>query len=58
VPKIRLVAAVAFLTADDTQTAFQLLKPMAADPNGGEASRQAQRVLELLETYGAAPGTP
>jgi tetratricopeptide (TPR) repeat protein len=58
VPKIRLVAAVAFLTAADTQTAFQLLKPMAADPNGGEASRQAQRVLELLETYGAAPGTP
>lgn len=57
VPKIRLVAAVAFLAADDTQTAFQLLKPMAADPNGGEASRQAQRVLELMEADGAAPGT-
>jgi len=55
VAKIRLVAAVAFLMADDTQTTFQLLKPMAADPNGGEASRQAQRVLELMETYGAAP---
>lgn len=49
VAKIRLVAAVAFLSADDADTAFQLLKPMAADPNGGEASRQARRVLELME---------
>lgn len=49
VAKIRLVASVAFLMADDADTAFQLLKPMAADPNGGEASRQAKRVLDLME---------
>jgi hypothetical protein len=36
VATIRLVAAVAFLRADDTATAFSLLKPMSADPNGGE----------------------
>lgn len=53
VAKIRLVTAVAYLMADDTEGAFQLLKPMAADPNGGEASRQAQRALDLIEKYGA-----
>lgn len=55
VAKIRLVTAVAYLMADDTEGAFQLLKPMAADPNGGETSRQAQRALDLIEKYGAGP---
>jgi hypothetical protein len=48
VSKIRLVAAVAFLLADDRQTAFQLLKPLSADPNGGIATLQAKRVLDLM----------
>lgn len=48
VSKIRLVAAVAFLMADDRQTAFQLLKPLSADPNGGIATLQAKRVLDLM----------
>jgi len=48
VSKIRLVAAVAFLLADDRQTAFQLLKPLSADPNGGIATLQAKRVLNLM----------
>lgn len=52
VAKIRLVAAVAFLMADDSDAAFQLLKPMAADPNGGDASSQAQRILDLMERTG------
>ncbi|RRN64139.1 hypothetical protein [Caulobacter sp. 602-1] len=41
VAKIRLVAAVAFLTADDFETTFALLKPMSADPNGGAAGQVA-----------------
>jgi tetratricopeptide (TPR) repeat protein len=48
VAKIRIVAAVAFLQADDAQTAFSLLKPMSADPNGGLAAAQARRVLDLM----------
>jgi hypothetical protein len=54
VATIRLVAAVAFLRADDATTAFSLLKPMSADPNGGEPARRARRVLELM----AADATP
>jgi hypothetical protein len=53
VAKIRIVTAVAFLQAGDTATAFALLKPMSADPNGGLAAAQARRVLELMAT--AAP---
>jgi hypothetical protein len=48
VAKIRIVAAVAFLEADDAETAFALLKPMSADPNGGIAAAQAQKVLNLM----------
>lgn len=48
VAQIRIVSAVAFLEADDTETAFSLLKPVSADPNGGTAAAQAQRVLELM----------
>ncbi len=42
------MSAVAFLEADDTETAFSLLKPVSADLNGGTAAAQAQRVLELM----------
>ena len=48
VAKIRIVTAVAFLLADDAQTAFSLLKPISADPNGGLAAAQAQKVLKLM----------
>lgn len=48
VAKIRIVAAVAFLEAGDAATAFSLLKPMSADPNGGIAAVQAQQVLNLM----------
>ena len=48
VAKIRLVAAVAFLRARDERTAFQLLKPMSADPNGGMAARQAKLLLDMM----------
>jgi hypothetical protein len=48
VAKIRIVTAVAFLEAGDAETAFSLLKPMSADPNGGIAAAQARRVLELM----------
>lgn len=59
VTKIRLVAAVAFLLADDTQTAFQLLKPISADPNGGVAATQARRVLDMMGRLdGAEPSGP
>lgn len=54
VSKIRLVAAVAFLMADDRETAFQLLKPLSADPNGGIAAAQARRVLDLMSRLDAA----
>jgi len=52
VAEIRIVAAVAFLRADDSETAFSLLKPMSADPNGGLASVQARKVLELMAKAG------
>jgi hypothetical protein len=55
---IRLTAAVAFLMADDTQTAFQLLKPMSADPYGGIAARKAKEVLDLMARLETAPKTP
>lgn len=48
VAKIRLVTAVASLMADDTEGAFQLLKPMAADPNGGPAALQAKLLLDMM----------
>lgn len=48
VAKIRIVAAVAFLKAEDVQTAFALLKPISADPNGGLATAQAKRILDLM----------
>jgi tetratricopeptide (TPR) repeat protein len=53
VPKIRNVAAVAFLMADDVNTAFALLKPLSADPNGGEAARQAKLLLDMMAKYAA-----
>lgn len=49
VAKIRIVAAAAFMLSDDTRTAFQLLKPISADPNGGQAAQQAQALLDLME---------
>lgn len=49
VAKIRIVAAAAFMLADDTRTAFQLLKPISADPNGGIAAYQAQQLLATME---------
>jgi tetratricopeptide (TPR) repeat protein len=55
VPKIRIVAAVAFLMADDANTAFALLKPLSADPNGGEAARQARLLLDMMAKYRAEP---
>lgn len=48
VARIRIVAAVAFLLADDADGAFKLLKPLSADPNGGIAARQAQELLGLM----------
>lgn len=57
VARIRIVAAVAFLRANDTRTAYQLLKPISADPNGGSSARQAQALLDLMEKYGANPGS-
>lgn len=57
VAKIRIVAAVAFLQADDAPTAFSLLKPMSADPNGGLAAAQARRVLELMAVTGETPAS-
>ena len=56
VAKIRLVAAVAFLLADDGESAFQLLKPMSADPNGGLASLQAKQLLDLMARVAAGQG--
>jgi hypothetical protein len=55
VAKIRIVAAVAFLMADDSKTAYALLKPISADPNGGKAALQAKQVLELMARVAAAP---
>jgi tetratricopeptide (TPR) repeat protein len=55
VTKIRLVAAVAFLRADDAAAAYQLLKPISADPNGGLAASQAKRVLEAMARVGEKP---
>ena len=55
VTKIRLVAAMAFLYADDAATAYQLLKPISADPNGGLAASQAKRVLEAMARVGVKP---
>lgn len=55
VAKIRLVAAVAFLTADDFETAFALLKPMSADPNGGAAARQAKLLLDMMAKSAGTP---
>ncbi len=56
VAKIRLVAAVAFLFANDTQTAYQLLKPISADPYGGLEARQAKKLLDLMDRL--APAKP
>ncbi|MBO9546917.1 MAG: hypothetical protein J7528_20645 [Caulobacter sp.] len=53
VTKIRLVAAMAFLYADDAATAYQLLKPISADPNGGLAASQAKRVLDAMASVAA-----
>jgi hypothetical protein len=39
--------------ADDANTAFALLKPLSADPNGGEAARQARLLLDMMAKYGA-----
>jgi hypothetical protein len=55
VAKIRIVAAFAFLQADDAETAFSLLKPMSADPNGGLAAEQARRVLDLMARAAEEP---
>ncbi len=57
VAKIRIVAAVAFLKADDAQTAFALLKPISADPNGGAATVQAKKILDLMARV-LEPETP
>ena len=58
VAKIRLVAAVAFLMADDAQTAFALLKPISADPYGGREAHQAKELLDLMARVGAGPPAP
>lgn len=63
VAKIRLIAAIAFLQAGDTQTAFQLLKPISADPYGGLEARQAKELLALMARWavpedGAAAAKP
>jgi hypothetical protein len=58
VAKIRLVAAVAFLMADDAPTAFLLLKPISADPNGGLEARQAKELLDLMAHIGASRAAP
>ena len=55
VAKIRLVAAVAFLMADDAQTAFLLLKPISADPYGGLEARQAKELLDLMARLATEP---
>jgi len=55
VAKIRIVAAAAFMLADDTRTAFQLLKPISADPNGGIAAYQAQQLLATMERVKTSP---
>ena len=55
VPLIRLTAAIAFLLADDTQTAFQLLKPISADPYGGAAARKAKEILDLMARMAVKP---
>ena len=52
VAKIRLVAAVAFLLGDDADTAYQLLKPVSADPYGGAEAQQAKKLLELMARAG------
>jgi hypothetical protein len=57
VARIRIVAAVAFLMADDGQTAYALLKPISADPNGGQAALQAKQVLALMARVGAKPAS-
>jgi predicted Zn-dependent protease len=51
VAKIRLTAAVAFLLAEDAQTAFVLLKPISADPYGGPEARQAKQLLDLMARF-------
>lgn len=55
VAKIRLVAAAAFLRANDEGTAFQLLKPLSADPNGGVAARQAKALLDMMAKSAERP---
>jgi hypothetical protein len=55
VAKIRLVAAVAFLMADDAQTAFALLKPISADPYGGREAHQAKELLDLMARVATEP---
>ncbi len=52
VAKIRLVAAVAFLLGDDADTAYQLLKPVSADPYGGAEAQQAKKLLDLMARAG------
>jgi hypothetical protein len=54
VTKIRLTAAVAFLLADDTQSAFLLLKPISADPYGGPEARKAKELLDLMASLAAS----
>lgn len=49
VARIRIVAAATFMTAGDNRTAYQLLKPISVDPNGGIAAYQAQQLLAQLE---------
>jgi hypothetical protein len=56
VAKIRLIAAIAFLQAGDTPTAFQLLKPISADPYGGLEARQAKELLDLMAQRAARDG--
>jgi hypothetical protein len=58
VAKIRLVAAVAFLMADDAQTAFALLKPISADPYGGREAHQAKELLDLMARVAAEQAAP
>lgn len=56
VAKIRIVAAVAFLRAGEDETVFQLLKPLAGDPNGGLATEQAKQLLDVMAQ--TAPAKP
>lgn len=58
VAKIRLTAAIAFLLANDAQTAFQLLKPISADPYGGPEARKAKELLDLMASVAAPAPSP